>query len=146
MTITLRPITRENVVDCVRLQTTEAQKHFVADNGMSLAQAYVDPNLVPRAVYADDTLVGFVMYGRDPTTNVDWIIRVMIDQRYQGRGYGRATMHELIAQLSQQPDCAEIRLSFEPDNVVAERLYDSLGFERTGEIDDGEVVMRLRVK
>ena len=146
MTITLRSITRDNVVDCVRLQTTEAQKHFVADNGMSLAQAYTDPDLVPRAVYADDILVGFVMYGRDPTTNVDWIIRVMIDQRYQGQGYGRATMRELIAQLSQQPDCAEIRLSFEPDNVVAERLYASLGFQRTGEIEDGEVVMRLQVK
>jgi diamine N-acetyltransferase len=146
MTITLRPITRDNVRESVGLRTSEEQKNFVAENSMSIAQAYTDPILIPRAVYADDIMVGFVMYGRDAETTVDWIIRVMIDARYQSQGYGRAAMRELIAQLSQQPDCKEIRLSFVPDNVVAERLYASLGFERTGEVEDDEIIMRLHVK
>jgi diamine N-acetyltransferase len=144
MTITLRPITRENVRESVGLRTTEEQKSFVAENGLSLAQAYTDPELIPRAIYADDTMVGFAMYGRDNATGVDWIIRVMIDARHQGQGYGRAAMQELIALLREQPDCKEIRLSYVPGNAVAERLYVSLGFEATGEVEHGEVVMRLK--
>jgi diamine N-acetyltransferase len=144
MTITLRPITRENVRESVGLRISDEQKSFVAENGLSLAQAYTEPDLVPRAIYADDTMVGFVMYGRDNETGADWIIRVMIDARYQGQGYGRAAMQELIALLRQQPDCKEIRLSYVPGNAVAERLYVSLGFEPTGEVEHGEVVMRLK--
>jgi diamine N-acetyltransferase len=145
MAITLRPITRDNISQCIRLGTTEEQKNFVAPNVRSIAEAYVEPSFVPLAIYADDTLVGFVMYGRDPQTGFDWVIRLMIDAQHQGKGYGRAAMHEVLTRIRQQPDCKEIRISYEPANTVAEQLYRSIGFEPTGEIEDGEVVARLAV-
>jgi len=146
MTITLQNITRDNWRACIKLTTTEAQTHFVASNVASIAQAYVEPSFVPLAIYNDDTMVGFAMIGRDDETGVDWIIRFMIDQTMQGKGYGRAAMQVLLARIRQQPDCREVRLSYEPDNIVAERLYESLGFRPTGEIEHGEVVARLAIE
>jgi diamine N-acetyltransferase len=52
----------------------------------------------------------------------------------------------LIALLVSLPDCREIALSYDADNVAARPLYASLGFLETGErTDDGEVVARLAV-
>jgi len=41
------------------------------------------------------------------------------------------------------PDCREVFTSYKPENDVAARLYRSLGFEHTGRIEDGELVVRL---
>ncbi len=141
--ISLQPITRDNFRACVRLKVAEQQQNFVADNITSIAQAYVEPSWTPLAIYADDTLVGFAMYGRDTDTGFDWIIRLMIDAQQQGKGYGRLAMHALLARIQAQPDCHEIYISYEPTNEVAARLYASLGFEPTGVIEDGEAVARL---
>jgi len=83
------------------------------------------------------------MYGRDPADDCYCVARLMIDERYQGKGYGRAAMVEAIRRMRAEPDCQEIALSIEPENAVAEKLYASLGFRKTGEVIDGEVVMRL---
>lgn len=146
MAITLQNITRDNWRACIKLTTTEAQTNFVATNVVSIAQAYVEPSFVPLAIYNDDTIVGFAMIGREDETGIDWIIRLMIDQTMQGKGYGRAAMQALLARLTQQPDCREIRISYEPNNIIAETLYQSLGFQLTGEIEHGEVIARLAIE
>ena len=143
--VTLREVTRDNFRACIALKTADEQDGFVATNVVSIAQAYVEPDFVPRAIYDDDTIVGFLMYGRDATTGADWIIRLMIGSQFQRKGYGRAAMQQVIDLLGRQPDCKEIMISYVPENTVAEQLYASLGFEPTGEIDDGEVVARLMV-
>ena len=38
-TVSLRPVTKDNLRDILRLKVTEAQEHFVANNAVSLAQA-----------------------------------------------------------------------------------------------------------
>jgi diamine N-acetyltransferase len=66
----------------------------------------------------------------------------MIDERFQGRGYGKAALLEIIEAMKQTEDCREIYLSFVPENTGAEKLYLSVGFENTGEISQGEKVLR----
>jgi diamine N-acetyltransferase len=144
MAIQLRKITRDNLFECIKLSTADDQKEFVATNVVSIAQAYVEPAFVPLAIYADETIVGFVMYGRDNETGFDWIIRLMIDARFQGQGYGRAALEETLSILRQLPDSQGIKISYTPTNRTAERLYAQLGFRPTGEIEDGEVVAQLQ--
>lgn len=146
MALQLRKISRANLFECIDLNINDDQQHFVATNVVSIAQAYVEPTFVPLAIYADDTLVGFVMYGRDVETGFDWILRLMIDARYQGHGYGRATMVEVLARLKQVPDSKGIKISYEPGNHTAERLYTQLGFRPTGEIEAGETVAQLQTE
>jgi diamine N-acetyltransferase len=145
VTITLRPITPDNWEPCINLKTTDEQQRFVVANLYSLAQAKVFPECVPLAIYQDEMIVGFLMYAPTGKDGQYWIWRLMIDKDQQGRGYGRAAMQKAISLLRTQPDCKEICLDFTPGNVVAERLYLSLGFEKIGVDEKGEIVMRLRV-
>lgn len=157
--ITLRSITQENWVECIGLTPTADQRarHFVADNTLSLAQAYAERWWAPLAVYADETMVGFVLYGRwpvgglseiwgnKPKPGVDYILRMMIDERYQGRGYGKAALKALIERIKAQGDCRAIELDYDRDNVAAARLYIGLGFQPVEEDEDGEIMARLEV-
>ncbi len=47
----LHKVTRKNFRDCLNLQIAESQKSLIATTKQSLAEAYVDFNLVPLAVY-----------------------------------------------------------------------------------------------
>lgn len=143
MTVELREINKDNWRECVRLKTSDEQARFVAPNLFPIAQSKVEPYLRPLAIYDDEEMIGFVMYGRDPADDCYSVARLMIDERHQGKGYGRAAMIEAIRRMRAEPDCQEIALSIEPENEVAEKLYASLGFRKTGEVIDGEVVMRL---
>ena len=142
MRVSLREITPENFKECVELKVADAQKNFVAPNVMSIAQSKVYPSHLPFAVYTDDEIVGFVMYGFDTEDEKFYLGRLMIDEKHQGKGYGRAATLEVIEQLKQNEDCKEIYLSFAPENTNAEKLYKSIGFERTGELNGSEIVMR----
>ena len=145
MTVTLRPITRDNLWAVVDLKVHPDQEAFVADNIDSIANAYVEPTFVPLGVYASDELVGFAMYGQHPNTGAWWVIRLMIDREHQGKGYGRAAMEAVIAMMAERVNCEEIVTSFVPANTSAAKLYASLGFRPTGEIEDGEPLVSVRL-
>ena len=143
--MSLCEITRDNWRECVRLKVGDDQQKFVASNAVSLAQSKYEPECVPLAAYDGDTIVGFVMYRpEDYGLSKLWFIdRLMVGTQYQGKGYGRAAMETLIARLKPIPGYNAILISFVPGNEAAEKLYTSLGFVDTGEIDEGEIVYRL---
>lgn len=85
------------------------------------------------------------MYALDRDDGNWWIYRLMIDERYQGRGYGRAALEQVIARIRQEPGCDKIIVSIKPDNTVARTLYRSVGFVETGQQIGGEDVMCLAV-
>jgi diamine N-acetyltransferase len=146
MIVTLRPITRDNLWAVGDLKLHPGQEAFVADNIDSIANASVEPTFVPLAVYAGEEVAGFAMYGEHPPeSDTWWVIRLMIDRAHQGKGYGRAAMQALIAMMAERVGCAEIVTSFNPANTVALGLYTSLGFQPTGEIEDDEPLLRLRL-
>ena len=141
--INLRPLSQENARAVVALRVAPEQAGFVASNANSIADAYVHRELRPLAVYAGDVLVGFAMYGEDPDDGRWWVVRMMIDERFQGRGYGRGAMVALIALMREEHQCESIRLGVDPANHGAIRLYESLGFRDTGEVHYDEMVMCL---
>ncbi len=78
----------------------------------------------------------------DPAKEEYWLWRFMIDKRFQHQGYGKVALGKIIAYFS-SIGAKNIRLSFEPENRVAEKLYAGIGFYRNGEENDGEIVMQL---
>ena len=64
--IEFREITRENFDECLFLDVTEEQGDFVASTTFSLAEAKIFTENIPLAIYDQDTMVGFIMYGLDP--------------------------------------------------------------------------------
>jgi diamine N-acetyltransferase len=153
--IRLEKVTYDNVDDILGLRVAENQKNFVADNNWSLIQAYLtladgEP-VFPFGIYADDTPVGFVMinydddwtgYEREGWLSSDtyqfykdkpfyYIWRFMIDEKYQGKGYGKEALRRSLEFIRTCP-CGEADycvLSYEPENVAAKHLYGTVGFE-----------------
>lgn len=143
MEITLRPVTQDNWEECIQLKVREDQRNFVASNLYSIAESKFYPELQPMGIYADDKLVGFLMHGLEPEDGRYWLVRFMIDQRYQGQGLGRAAMQVFLQEMRSIPGLNKLFLSYEPENAVAEKLYSSLGFQPTGEYIEGEKVACL---
>jgi diamine N-acetyltransferase len=143
MDISFRPVTRANFTAVIELAVRPEQADFVASNLYSLAEAAIEPNWTPLAIYAGEDLVGFAQFGRDDETGRWWLMRYMIDAQHQGRGYGTAALPMLIDLMIERHGCGEIFLGYEPSNDVAERLYARMGFVPTGEVEGGKIVARL---
>jgi len=143
MRITLRDITMDNFLECIRLKVAEHQRGFVAENVLSLAEAKADSVSNPYAIYADDQMVGFVMYDFAPKESRGYITRLMIDARYQGKGYGRKAMRQVIERLRAIPECKELQTGYVPRNETAKKLYESFGFEAVDVDADGEIIARM---
>ena len=142
--VTLREVTKEMVRAVCRLQVAEGQRKFVAPNAVSIAQAHFEPKAWFRAVHAGDTLVGFVMLFDNPNEPEYFLWRYMIDARYQGMGFGRRAMEQVIAYVKTRPGAKELLTSCDPGEGSPCPFYERMGFVYTGEEDDGELVMRLK--
>lgn len=143
--VRLSPIDKSNWMKVLKLRPREDQKGFVANNSVSLSQAYVFKECVPLAVYDEDEPVGFCMYAPDDSDGSIWILRLMIDERHQSRGFGRRAMELLLDRIKQDKSRHVVYLSFEPENARAKGLYESLGFMDDGRMIDGEAVYRMDI-
>ena len=142
--VSLRPITLNNLRNVLRLDVGDAQKTFVAPNPISIAQAHFYPEKAWfRAIYADETPVGFVMLSDDTRTPEYFLWRLMIDARYQGLGFGRQAVERLIDYVRTRPGATHLLVSCVPGEGSPCPFYEKLGFVATGEIDHGEHVYRL---
>jgi len=143
--VTLRDVTADNLDEILRLKVKPEQEKFVANNAISIAQAHFEPKAWFRAVYADETPVGFLMLYDDPEKTDYFLWRFMIDARYQGMNFGRRALGLLIDHVRDQPNATELLLSYVPEDGSPEKFYSSLGFVNTGEVHDGENVMSLLI-
>lgn len=83
MSVTLREINRDNWKECIKLKSSETQVNFVASNVYSLLESKFEPSFFPLAIYNNEAMVGFVMYGLDPDDGSWWVIRLMVAQEHQ---------------------------------------------------------------
>ena len=152
--VTLREISKSTVRTISLLDVGPGQDRLVAPNAFSIAQASFHPEAWFRAIYADETPVGFAMLE-------DWSLvagvtpelwrgeqyvalwRFMIDQRFQQLGFGGEALRLLIAHARTRPDAKNMLLSFVPEDKNPQPFYQRFGFVRTGDEDEGELVMCL---
>ncbi len=142
-TVALCEITEETLRRILNLKVAPQQKNFVADNAVSIAQAHFSKHAWFRAIYADETPVGFAMLHDEPEKSIYYLWRFMIDARYQKMGFGRQAMKLLIDHVKTRPNATALYLSYVPGEGSAQGFYERLGFEHTGEEDDGEYIMKL---
>ena len=157
----LEKVNGANVWDVLKLSVDDNQKEFVANNEVSIIEAYtaITANgfAFPFGIFDDDILVGFLMVGFDKDDYWDdapaiatgnynlW--RLMIDKKYQHKGYGRKTV-ELALDFIRTLPCGSAEccwLSYEPENTVAKNLYASFGFSETGYMDGEEIIAALKL-
>ena len=142
----LKTITKENWLKAISLKVREDQEKFVASNVVSLAQLNFLENFHAKGIYHGDEMIGFTLYGIDEDDHEYWIYRMMIDQKYQGKGYGKQVIELVIDDIKNRKENHHqtITLSYEPNNEHAKRIYAKMGFQEIdGFVIDGEQVARF---
>ncbi|WP_456278776.1 GNAT family N-acetyltransferase [Bacillus sp. AK128] len=148
-TVSVRDLSLNNFYKCINLKLREEQEKQVVSNLYSIGESKVNPCYTPYVIYLGEEVIGFVMTDYDPSLedqNKYWVPRMMIDHRFQGKGYGKEAMEIVIERLSVNEDCKYIRLSTEPTNINAIKFYESIGFKNTGELlEESEVILEFSV-
>ena len=157
----LKKINRNNIGEILKLEVFDNQKSFVATNNISIIEAYIaiieNNDVFTFGIYKDDTPIGFLMVGFDVYSDDESapriargnynIWRIMIDKKFQGRGFGKKAMDLALEFINTFP-CGTAKycwLSYESDNDVARQLYKSVGYVETDEKDGEEIVAILKL-
>ncbi len=149
--VELVPITRENWLEAAALRVSPDQEAFVPPAIVSIAKGVVRPDgpdeeYRPYAVMADGVIVGFgQLAGQFGVGDTLWLNGFLIDERFQGRGLGRAALEAFVGLVSSEPNCTAVQLTVQPRNAVARGLYERAGFRPTSEVYEGELVYRLEL-
>ena len=154
----------DNMKECITLDVLPTQVDFVADNAVSLGEAY-DVNkahaqtgkgdvAVPYAVYENGKMVGFAMYGYFPDgdgyTDGEpkyYFWRLMVDKNHQGRGIGREIVRLVMDKIKSKPqgEATYCYSSYVPENIASKSTFASYGYEEDGRMIDGELVARYKL-
>jgi diamine N-acetyltransferase len=152
--ISLREITDQNRQAVVALRVAASQEGYVSTVADSLEEARGTPEGNPwyRAIYADGQPVGFVMLSWNVTPDPPRVIgpwflwKLLIDERYQGCGYGREAVR-LVAGIAHDQGASELLTSLVAGERSPESFYRRIGFVPTGEQDEkGERILALRLR
>ncbi len=101
-------------------------------------------------IFIKDVLIGFAMHGKQyfrliPYSQV-WLDRFMIDEEFQGKGFGKQALKIICDKIFQEYNCKKLFLSVHKENTQAIMLYEKLGFKKTLFKDsNGELIMKLMV-
>jgi diamine N-acetyltransferase len=141
--VSLREITADTVREICNLAVREDQVKFVAPNAVSIAQAYFSKTVWIRAIYADDTPVGFAMLHDEPEKPEYYLWRFMIDARWQHLGFGHQALGLVVEYVKGRPGASELLTSVHQADGGPQPFYEKFGFALTGEEEDGEAMLRL---
>jgi diamine N-acetyltransferase len=116
----------------------------------SLRQAAEHPGAraIPWGVYAEDAPVGFVVIADEvdgPPYVAHYLWKLLIDQRHQQKGYGTATLDLIVEYFRGRPGVEVIWTSAGQGEGSPIPFYERYGFERTGDVEEGEAKLRLTI-
>jgi diamine N-acetyltransferase len=151
--IAFREVDEHTLRDVLAVTLTPEQEPYVGTVAEALDEAREVPEGKPwcRAVFDGELAVGFVMLSWNVPPNPPEIIgpwylwKLIVDHRYQGRGYGRAII-EKAAELVRAEGAETLLTSYAlgPDNPGP--FYQHVGFRPTGDVNiDGEIIVALKL-
>lgn len=150
------PVTKDNWQELIDLKVRKDQKKYVASNVYSIAEAQFGEDIpgeghwdmFPYGIFDEGRAVGFLMvaynFGSDRFQG--FVQRLMVDEKFQGKGYGRFGMNWILEHYRSESRVKAIAISYEPHNETARKLYASLGFVETGEMEAGEALAVLNLR
>ena len=148
--VSLRPLTESNRQAVEALRVSPSQERFVSGVAESLREAAEHPEAraLHWGVYSDDTPVGFVMIADEvgsPDYMPHYLWKLLIDERYQRQGFGTATLDLIVEYFRGRPGVEVLNTSAGEGDGSPIKFYERYGFERTGDLSDDEVLLRLRL-
>jgi GNAT superfamily N-acetyltransferase len=123
---------RLTLPDGIRIRSYEGGPHpMVMRNGEHVAERLAETSLyrpdLDLSVWDGEAVVGYALFWPDPVTGVGLLEPMRIEASHQGRGLSKALIAEGLNRLA-EAGCTRLKVSFEPKNTAAVRLYLGAGF------------------
>ena len=137
--VNLIELSEENWMDFAGLSVDESQKTFLASNIGIIARGYVYRNFRAKVIgiVAGGTPVGLAMVrDMDDEPACYELQQLMIDKKFQGKGYGFRALELILAALKAEQKYACVEVCVKREDVQAIRVYEKAGFVDSGYIDD----------
>ena len=130
----------------IPLRVSKAQEQYVADSTTILARAYAYRDAGSQAlfIYADETPIGMAMYHDEASMDAYIFSEIFVDERFQGRGYGRAAVKLVLDRMKEDGKHSKVLLCYIEGNDAARKLYEGFGFVEIDR-DEDEIIMQLRL-
>ena len=124
-------------VECTLAQ---GQEDLVNPAGFSIGRAYLRPDAnIPCIIWRGESRIGYIVFrkwvGSEATS---W--SYYLDKDWQGKGFGKTAAKLSVQILKAAMPELPIKLSTEKDNKKAQRLYRSVGFQLSHELDGDDLV------
>ena len=149
--IGLRPVDDTNRDLLCELRLKPGQEQFVTSVAGSIAEALDEPGgkAIQWGLYDGEMPVGFVMISDEVDGDEyfsQYLWKLLIDERYQGRGYGRAAVDCVVEYLRARTGVDRLLTSCVVGEGGPLGFYERYGFVPTGDIVfDGELLLRLDI-
>ena len=156
-TVELRDIvTDADRAAALALEVAPGQDRFVrVRGGAHFRDAIDDARAVPRMWSVHDRDArrrvrddqrrdpGRATGGRPDLIGPYYLWRLLIDRRFQRRGYGTATLDAIVAYVRTRPGADVLWVSAGQGEGSPQPFYERYGFVPTGDLMEDEVVLRL---
>ena len=133
--VRLTEVTEANWMEVASLSVKDDQKGFLAPAAGILARGYVYRNCNGKvfAIENDGTIVGVALVREftDEPLGYD-LQQFMIDQRYQGQGYGSEALQLILDGLRKEGHYDHVEVCVKKNDAEAIRLYKKNGFTESG--------------
>ncbi|UTV29171.1 GNAT family N-acetyltransferase [Photobacterium atrarenae] len=129
--------------EVIQLSVSDEQLPFVGTIDEILVN--IDSVVHPHVILSDDHVVGFFLVDTTYANNYEFaesgslgLRGYLIDQQYQGQGFGKSAVQQLSGFLAQAyPQFRQMYLTVNCKNPGAKHCYLSGGFEDTGSLYHG---------
>ena len=128
----------------IPLSVSKDQEQYVASTTTILARAYAYREQRSRAfvIYDNETPVGMVLYHDEDSLDAYIFSEILIDERFQGKGYGTAATKLVLDRMKEDGRYHKVVLCYIEGNDAAKKLYEQFGFVETDR-DEDEIIMEL---
>ncbi|HFI0138538.1 TPA: GNAT family N-acetyltransferase [Streptococcus suis] len=146
--IRLELVNKDNFDQVLDLEVAPKDQRRVASVEYSLAQAWLYRDsevLFPYAVKSGQLTVGFLLLSYQPMENSYYIWRLLIDQKYQNRGYGKEVIRHILSLAKEDSSCQKVSVNYVIGNHKMRYILEKLGFQSVG-LEGQEMKMELSIK
>lgn len=127
--ITLRDVTRQNIRQVLKLKAAPEQERLAPTVAHMIARGVYEENAWFKAIYADEEPAGLVKVWESSPEEPD-LWGIIVDEKYQGRGYGRRAVELAVALIkSRNPQAKRLCVGYLPENGDAQAFFKKCGFE-----------------
>lgn len=143
--VILEPLNVNNWLKICDLSVSDAQKSFFpVPNVYWIGISRYEEMSELFAIKVDEVYVGLIGGGYDEDGITGYINPLMIDQYHQGNGYSKQALLLMIEYLRNNLNVNRININHCKTNVVAGKIYESLGFLVYGE-NEKEYLRKLEI-